>query len=63
MKVKFEFELKGTTCRGCPFLKYLDNWDVFVCYAEGNRRNDSFANYPDGIKERPDWCPLKAVEE
>ena len=65
MKVKFEFELKQDTCYFCP-MRHIDTVEeLHFCGIKGK---DGRKWIGDDLvvgrqKKRPDWCPLKAVEE
>lgn len=65
MKLRYEceFEIKGPTCEGCPFLRYFETWDEYKCGAKGNKLIDMQIGYPSGLKNRPEWCPCKVVDK
>lgn len=63
MKLRYEFEIKGPTCEGCPLLRYVYTWNECICRGLNNKVIDTQVEYPSDLRNRPDWCPCKVIDE
>ena len=61
--------LKITNCEDCPFRNFDSEWGMSCNHLTSPKDNylenvkEKYDDYPFGVLEIPDWCPLKNLKK